>query len=447
MFRRDLLKMMAASATLPLLGINAQANASNNSDGPIFINIHADGGWDAASFVDPKTDPTINKWAADSQPITPNGSNIKSGPWPSAQRIVENHFQRMLVINGVDCETNSHVVGKRHSSCGRLEDGFPAMGAIFAEINGPHMPMAFIAGGGGYAETADLRPFSRIPYTNTLKKMFAETYGQAHSKTTRVQQTDRLGDDLKADNQLPKFRQQLKFYRNAFAGDDVTDAFAAEVNELNHFDQNEADYLAVPGIKGAYPTTGKNYVPNQLKSIHSGLLACKTGVCTAFTLYCGHFDTHSDDENDSSQQANFEQLAGILDYLWAKAEDMGIADRIVLYVNSDFARTPSYNSDNGKDHWPVTSAVIMANNKSWTNRVIGATDDKQNALKIDPSNNQVATENAMIIKPHHVLDNIRTMLGIDPNNGIAQRYPLLTDNDKINGVSFDFTQGSATGYL
>ncbi len=53
---------------------------------------------------------------------------------------------------------------------------------------------------------------------------------------------------------------------------------------------------------------------------------------------------------------------------------MGIADKLVLLVTSDFGRTPKYNTGDGKDHWNVTS-VLVSGPQIRGGRVVGKTDD------------------------------------------------------------------------
>lgn len=57
-------------------------------------------------------------------------------------------------------------------------------------------------------------------------------------------------------------------------------------------------------------------------------------------------------------------LTGSVDYLW------------------DFGRTNHYNAEDGKDHWPIGSFVVMEKNQPWTGRAIGETDDLHFAQKI-----------------------------------------------------------------
>ena len=68
-----------------------------------------------------------------------------------------------------------------------------------------------------------------------------------------------------------------------------------------------------------------------------------------------------------------------------RAEEAGIADRLLVIVGSDFSRTPYYNSAQGKDHWSVGSYIIMEKGKRYTNRYVDGSDEGQNSVKIDPA--------------------------------------------------------------
>jgi len=52
-------------------------------------------------------------------------------------------------------------------------------------------------------------------------------------------------------------------------------------------------------------------------------------------------------------------------------------------MGSDFGRTPGYNSGNGKDHWPISSMMMMGPGIPG-NRVIGGTDDRHGLHLVDP---------------------------------------------------------------
>ena len=59
-------------------------------------------------------------------------------------------------------------------------------------------------------------------------------------------------------------------------------------------------------------------------------------------------------------------------------------------VGSDFGRTNFYNEGEGKDHWPISSYLIMERDAPWGDRVVGLTDElhfgspiNQDTLKAD----------------------------------------------------------------
>src|SRR5688500_10315078 len=96
-----------------------------------------------------------------------------------------------------------------------------------------------------------------------------------------------------------------------------------------------------------------------IRQVNFALAAYQAGICVSANLSTGGFDTHG---NNDDQQ--FPRLAGILqaiDYLMVESEKRGIGDKVIVMAGSDFGRTPGYNSDNGKDHWNITSMLLMGN--------------------------------------------------------------------------------------
>ena len=113
------------------------------------------------------------------------------------------------------------------------------------------------------------------------------------------------------------------------------------------------------------------------------MLAFKTGVAVSADLYLGGFDTHANHDRDHEWLLG--NLTGGVDYLWDYAEAHGVADRLVVVMGSDFGRTNFYNAQSGKDHWPIGSFIIMEKNQTWTNRVVGETDELHFALPHRPA--------------------------------------------------------------
>ena len=97
-------------------------------------------------------------------------------------------------------------------------------------------------------------------------------------------------------------------------------------------------------------------------------------------------------------------------------------------LGSDFGRTNFYNSQDGKDHWPIGSFVIIEKNQPWTNRVVGETDGLHFAQRINPRTLERDDAEGKIIYPKHVHKALRRYLGIENTPG-AQRFPFNNTED------------------
>jgi uncharacterized protein (DUF1501 family) len=158
-----------------------------------------------------------------------------------------------------------------------------------------------------------------------------------------------------------------------------------------------------------------------LQQIDLALLCYSAGLTVSCDLVTWGFDTHAD--HDAEQTRVLQALTNGIEYLWDRAEVMGIADKLVVCVASDFGRTPEYNSDAGKDHWPIGSAVFMKRGASWTNRVIGATDAGHNAIALNPQTLAPDPDDGVVLRPKHVQAAYRKLAGVD-TSALAQRFPL-----------------------
>ena len=144
--------------------------------------------------------------------------------------------------------------------------------------------------------------------------------------------------------------------------------------------------------------------------MQGALLVMKSGLGSAADLSLGGFDSH--ELHDPIHDALYTHLADALYFFWDYAEELGLADRILLVVGSDFGRTNMYNAGEGKDHWNIGSYMIMEQNARWGNRVVGATDEIHFARKIDPSTLQVA-DDGVTMTPAHIHKAVRKYMGLD----------------------------------
>ncbi len=124
-----------------------------------------------------------------------------------------------------------------------------------------------------------------------------------------------------------------------------------------------------------------------------------------------------------------EFLAGIR-YLVRRAEELKIRDRLVIVVQSEMGRTPTYNSGNGKDHWSIGSIMFLGRGIRG-NRVIGATDEKQFHVPLNPQTLACDRQNGIRVRPEHIHTALREFAGI-ADHPFSRKFPLgVADKERL----------------
>ncbi|WP_437555103.1 DUF1501 domain-containing protein [Sorangium sp. So ce367] len=419
MERRDFLKLasMAGLGVVAAGVLSRDAAAAGPYAGPLWVHIHASGGWDPTSLCDPKgardeeeqkTREAMNRSYLSAAIGT--AGNLKYAPVGGNDAFFKKHYSKLLVINGIDTGTNSHDAGVRNTWCGTLREGKPAFAALVAGVHGGALPMGFISNG-GYDTTANVVAVTRIPDTGLLQRLAypnridpgnEENREQYHTDATMT----RLLEARQARHAAKLDQQRLPHVKQA-----MSTLFTSRVG------QNELKQLI-------------QYLPAEFESAslrrqaQVALAAYRAGICVSANLSVGGFDTHGN--HDDNHIPRLDQICDGIDFLLTAAEEQGIADRIVLVVGSDFGRTPGYNEGNGKDHWNITS-MILAGAGIAGNRVIGATDDRHNPLDVDPVT-LAPKEGGVRLKPGHIHKALRKLAGI-ADDPLVERFPLSEEED------------------
>jgi hypothetical protein len=426
MKRRSFLQLMAATgliSTAPSFILSAnqvQAAEINPYSGDFYVLIDAEGGWDVTSFCDPKQNPSINKWAVTDTTKTISGSPIQYAPFAHNERFFTQHHNDILVVNGIDSQTNAHQAGRRHNWSGRLAEGYPSFAALVAAIKAPELPLAYISNG-SYNQTADLLTYTLMQDPSALNKLvyqdqfldfdpetddLARFYHRKNTRDILAQYQQQRLDRLQAQTSLAsRLEKSIAQFSSAKNGQPLLDRLAANI-----------------------PTTLVDYFDSDgewnplLRQAQIALAAYKSGLCVSCDLVSWGFDTHAN--HDVDQGTAMRRLQNGIEFLWAEAERQGIADKLKVLVSSDFGRTPEYNDGEGKDHWPVGSAIFMQKNAAWANRVIGSTSANHETLAIDPVSFQ-ASANGIVLQPKDIQQSMRKLAGID-QHPLSLQFPLDT---------------------
>jgi hypothetical protein len=397
--------------------------------GRLLVVLQAEGGWDVTSFCDPKMNvpgaPEITQWSRTLD--TQTAGNIPYAPYGNNASFFDRHHRDMLVINGVDAQTNSHTTGVLHNWSGRNAAGYPTLTAMFSAHNAPDVPLSYI-NFGGFADGARLIRYNRLDDINALFNLLQPntipwdpgSRWHNESELARIErfQQERLARLQDNPSILPRQRYNMDSQLSAQSSGALLDRLVAVLPPADEFAEDEE---VNPDVSS-----------NLRRQIQLSVLAFKAGVASSADMILYGFDTHSD--HDVRHTPLFTHLTDSIDYLWEYAEQQGVADRLTLVIGSDFSRTPEYNADNGKDHWPIGSVVVMEKNAPWGNRVVGLTDAAQNAYPINPGTLQRDDSGGgTIIYPKHVHKALRRYLRLESTAVDADfRFNNTEDFDFFN---------------
>ncbi|NVB42372.1 DUF1501 domain-containing protein [Pseudenhygromyxa sp. WMMC2535] len=422
MNRRDFFKLagLAGLAVIPgssiaNRGLSGPAPKPVAYEGPFWMFVNAAGGWDPTMLCDPKgraneetVDP-INTYFTD-EILT--AGNINYAPVGYNQTFFEKYYQDLLIVNGVDMQTNGHDSGVRHCWSGRLVEGFPSLAALIAAHVGPELPMSYLSFG-GYDFTAGLVARTRSGNVNAL---------------SRIAYPDRVDpSDPNSGFHSAKAAELIAATREARRADQLAGAgLPVEASAMNTM------FTATSGANELKLL--QEYLPDEFgdNSLHRqaqiALAAYRAGIATAVNLNYGGFDTHGD--HDNAQGARLSTLLEGIDLAMQEAEAQGVADNVIIVVGSDFGRTPRYNDNAGKDHWSVSSMMLMGAGITG-NRVVGASTEEFKPENVDPSSLSIS-DGGVRIEPQHVHYALRELAGI-VDSDYATMYPIVP-TDILQGL-------------
>ena len=419
MKRRAFLRTVAGLGMAGVLPMSLIRPAFGATAERFLITVSASGGWDPTSLIDPKGDAPradglgpVNNFSASEIKTAGNlvyapYSNIIQAPSTESAGHFDNffakHSNRLLVINGIDTQTNGHDSGRRFVWSGKLEQGYPSVAALAAAPYADQ-PMAFISNGGydftaslvAPVRTAGANTFSQLAYPNSMFPEDEELqplsyFGSASYDLVQQAREQRL-TRLRVAESLPKRQlqmDQLATVRNT----------EVELESLLAFLPDEVS----EGLQG---------------QAEVAIAAFASGLAVSANLNAGGFDTHGN--HDVDQTDSLTQLLEGLDHLWEQIELQGLQDMVTVVVGSDFGRTPFYNDGDGKDHWNITSIMSMGAGITG-NRVIGETNANFEALKLNPDTLE-ADSNGIIVTPQHVHRALRDFLGV--SDDLDSLFPI-----------------------
>lgn len=466
MNRRNFLKIMAAtgmSTTLPLS--IKQANAAGLSD-KFLVVVNMGGGWDPTSLCDPKgykTDTNGNMvdgvYINKSETNMGNINRVLIDPdkrfgdiqWSAipetaddnadTRALIEKQYDdffntygdRMITVNGINTQTNSHSIGNRHVWSGKKDPGFPGIAALHAAAVAPQMPMSFITNG-GYDYTAGLVAKSRANDVDYITKELPDVnyYKTSNNADRGIFYKDDNGmanehGDIQAAVARRQSRQASNISNQGFRGQ-LSQLFNVQGNDaaLKEFGNN-LTAIDSGDFNGEWNAGRNSGLKNQAKIAAA---AFASGVAVSANISMGGYDTHGN--HDQSHYRKMGDALEAVHYLNEALAFYGIADKAVIMIASDFGRTPWFNKKSGKDHWSTTSNLIITPEGQQTGgKVFGKTNELFSAQKINASTGQ-ADENGIELTPAHVNKAMRKYLGIE-GFAVAGGFEIAVEDINLFG--------------
>lgn len=426
MERRDFLKLCSMTGLTVVVGSalddqKAEAKPAHT----FFINIHFGGGIDTTNFIDPKgaateaeasapsPSPAMNHYLTSEIPKD-STSGVSWAPLHLSRELMQQQntagadlfnaymlkeAKNMLVIRGVDYQTNAHDVGSRLAVTGNAMEHSAAFGAIVSGATLPNAPMSFVSFG-GYSETNGTAAVTRLGNLDTIKRLafpYRANPDDENSAYYNDEQAAMIAEAREGRFQALTKAQRLPRVKSAM-----------NTLYLSRLGQNELKQLV-----SFLPTEVRDGLAGQIQLAGA---AYKAGLCMAVSLGApGGYDHHNDVDNslNGSYSQSFDPdrgIPGMMDVI----DELDLRTKSCITWTADFGRTPGYNDSNGKDHWAVTSVAATGyiNGKRIKPGVKGGSTERHEPMGVDPKTGVVKSGSDLTIKSGHINNCLRRLAGV-----------------------------------
>ncbi len=411
MKRRDFIQLLSASSMMCAAPIGlSRAQAAERPD-HFFVTVYANGGWDTTSFCDPKGN--ANRSDGNGPVNTYKTSDIGSvgnfkyapslvgfeedGLGPKNKAFFEKHYRNMTVINGFESLSSGHSI--KAAGSGNM-NGLPSLSALYAASHFAESGTSYVSFGGN-SDTRNLVPVSKIGRSTKVSDFINPNTVQSES----------------AYNVFSQYRQERQAQ---LLKEEATAVRKGAMGRLFNVANSETSLGALESL---LPSAGiQNGINGQAEFAAAAFAA---GMTASVDLQVEGFDTHSN--NDKYQTSNLGKMLDGVATLYAEAERHGIADRMTVYMCSEWIRTPFYNDEkDGKDDYGLGSAILISPKNRNGNGLIQLTDPEVNLLKAN-KNTLEASDDGIELSQHHVHRSLRRLLNI--NEQLTTQFALDVEDD------------------
>lgn len=414
MNRRDLMKYAGAAGVVGLLASSSTRKlfAAPSGQKKRLVMVMAQGGWDTTFCLDPKTQSAkVDVPQGTGEGITRFGTDldIQTGPTrPNVTGFFTKYASQAAVVRGISVGSVAHQECIKRMATGTRSETNPDLCAIVAHDNGNDLPLPYLILGdqafaGEYAVSA-----GRVGATNQILALLdpAQAYETGGKKPYATSAAE--------DAVLAKYAGATR------------DRVAATRGSQGYNKRRVDDFVSsierskkLVAAKGGFGTRGRTLaIANQ---VDLALDALEQDVSQTVMLNTRlGWDTH-DTNTDQGElyETTFGALTTLLDAMTVrKGRTAGskMIDDTVVVCFSEFSRTPKLNANLGKDHWPITSALVMGAGVRG-GRAFGATTNAVETTPIDFATG-AKSDAGRVLTSSHFCAGLLSLCGVDPTGRI-----------------------------
>jgi uncharacterized protein (DUF1501 family) len=410
MNRRDLFKYTGAAAALGMLAPARELVAAPGPSSPKrLIMVLAQGGWDTTYALDPKAQSAKVDVPAGALRRFGNLDIFADASRPNVTAFFTKYASITAVVRGISVSSVAHQECVKRMATGTRNETNPDMGAIVAHDNGNALPLPYLILGdtaftGQYAVSA-----GRVGATNQIIALLdpAQAY-QTNGRTPLV--TTNAEDAL------------LERYANATANRMRATRGALGYNRkrVDDFAESIRRGKQLQGVRDGFGARGRTLTLASQAELALDALERDISQSVMLNTRLG-WDTHDTNTDQAGfHETAFAGLTQLLDGLAARpgrTAGSTMLDDTVVVCFSEFSRTPKLNAQLGKDHWPVTSAVVIGAGIKG-GRGYGATTDAVEAAPIDFATGDRDASGRTLMSNHFVAGVLKAC-GVQPTTHLG----------------------------
>jgi hypothetical protein len=411
--RRDFL--LGSGAALASLGVPRIARPGSLDQPRKFIFVFAIGGWDPTmTFAPDQLANDSNDTESDAEFGTVgNIPYVDHADRPSVRTFMEQYYDRMCILNGVNIPSTNHDICRKltmtGSTAGDLADWPTIIGAARSDFfDVPHLLLS------GLAFPGDLGV--AVTRTGAEGQLQALLSKEAIRRTRFDLQGPTPPAESIMDDYLLRRAAARSFSARSAREKWLTDVFDTSMDRL--------DALKTHRNTMSFETGSS--LPEQMGT---AAVALSTGVSRCVTISLDGWDTHS--KNYEQVGLWEEMFAGLAHLMFVLDNTPGqyggmLADETNVVVLSEMGRAPAINVAEGKDHWPYTCQILIGPDFTG-NRVVGGYDTYFNGVPVSPHTGEIDIKGAAM-SMNSVGASMLIAADIDPGDylpGIEPMWALL----------------------